>query len=228
MIGKVPRHRSYADDIDPDAMFVFIPGAIASGFLVSMGLVIGDAMRSLRGTGGVRRRITLTGAALAEETRSGAGAARRLPHGLRRRAFYGIFGAASLGLVTGAIPGVVWNFLSPGGYVSNISWMWAVSMLAVLVFAVGGVQALRLAPEWVPITIVVVGLGVLARFAFGPEPAAVRLIVVIVDALLASALTAATWRLRHRRTMVDVPASVRPLLAATPLGTPLDAHGRGE
>jgi len=33
MIGRVPRHTSLGDDIQPGDLFVFIPGAIASGFL---------------------------------------------------------------------------------------------------------------------------------------------------------------------------------------------------
>jgi len=118
MIGRVPRHTSLGDGIDPNGLFVFIPGAIASGFLISLGLLAGDAYRGVRGDSGNQRRIRNSGAVVADEIRDGAGAGRRASHGLRRSAVYGVVGLASFGLVTLGIPGATWNFFNPVGYIS--------------------------------------------------------------------------------------------------------------
>ncbi len=67
MIGRVPRHTSLGDDVDPGGLFVFIPGAMASGFLISLGLLAGDAFRRVRGDAGTDRRVMITGAAVADE-----------------------------------------------------------------------------------------------------------------------------------------------------------------
>lgn len=226
MIGRARHHHGWADDVDPFVLRVFIPGALASGFLVSVGLLLGDALRKLRGDGAARRRVALAGAALAEEVRCGAGAGRRSSAGLRPRAVYGVVGLASMGLVAGVAPGAAGNFLAPGGYLSDISWIWAASTLGALAFAAVGVQTLRVAPEWVPVTVGIVGAGVLVRFTLGPEPVGTRLAVIAVVGVVAPVLAAATWRLRGRRGRTDVPPSVRALLAATPLGAPVDPPSR--
>jgi hypothetical protein len=150
MIGRVPRHTALGDGVDPDVLSVFIPGALASGFLISMGLLIGDAFRKVRGDTGADRRVMHTGAAVSDEVRSGAGASRQTDSGLRPRWVYGVVSGLSLGLVLAVVPGATWNFLNPGGYISDISWIWVLSLLVVLGFAVIGVQTLRIAPEWLP------------------------------------------------------------------------------
>ena len=157
-------------------------------------------------------------AALAAEVRGGSGAAYTTPFGLRRRATYGIVGGVALGLVVGAVPGATWNFLDPGGYISDIARIWAISMLAVIAIVVLATQALRLASEWVPITAALVGSGAIARFALGPESGTIRTAAIAAAAVITPIVVAATWRLRHRRRTVFVPASVRPLLTSTPLG----------
>lgn len=228
MNGRPRRHRHGSDDVEPLALGVFIPGALASGFLVSIGLLVGDLIRRLRGEGGSRRRVTVTGAALAAEVRDGSGAARTSAMGLRSRATYGIVGGVALALVAGAVPGATWNFLNPGGYSSDIAWIWALSMLAVAALVVLAVQALRLAPEWVAPAAALVGAGVVIRFALGPEAGAVRGAAAATASVVTASVVAATWRLRRRRGIVAVPGSVRPLLASTPLGTecPLEADAR--
>jgi hypothetical protein len=218
VIARARRHRSRADEVDPFALHVFIPGALASGFLVSIGLLVGDAMRRVRGDGATRRRVTVTGAALADEVRRGSGAAQATAVGLRPRRVYGIVGALALALVVGVVPGASWNFLAPGGYISDIAWIWALSMMAVLAILVVTVQALRLAPEWVPVAVALVGAGVVARFALGPEAGNVRLGAVAGAAVVTPLAVLATWHLRRRLGRIYVPASVRPLLAGTPLG----------
>lgn len=218
MIGRLPRHHHSSDDVEPFGLYVFIPGALASGFLVSLGLLVGDALRRAGGDRGTRRRVTVTGAALAAEIRHGSGAACTTSFGLRRRATYGIVGGIGLALIVGVVPGATWNFLQPGGYISDIAWVWTISMLGVIAVVVLATQALRLAPEWVPTAAGLVGAGVVTRFALGPESGTVRTAAIAAAALITPAVVAATWRLRHRHDTVFVPASVRPLLSSTPLG----------
>ncbi len=220
MIGRVPRHTALGDDVDPGGLFVFIPGAIASGFLISLGLLAGDAFRGIRGDTGGDRRVRTSGAAMADEVREGAGAGRRASHGLRSPAVYGIVGMASLGLVLLGVPGATWNFLNPVGYISDISWIWALSLLLIIGFAVVGIQSLRLAPAWLPITVIVLGLGVTARFAFGNETGALRIGPIVLGVVITGVGAVLAWRERSRTREVDVPPSVRPLLARTPLARP--------
>jgi len=128
--------------------------------------------------------------------------------------------AVSLTLVVSTVPGATWNFLNPTGYISDIGWIWAVSLLIVIGFAVLGVQALRLAPEWLPIIIAAIGGGFAARFAFGGEPPIVKIGLVASGLGVAAIGAAATWPLRRRRDRLDVPPSVRPILTRTPLSRP--------
>jgi hypothetical protein len=220
MIGRVPRHTSLGDDVDPGGLFVFIPGAIASGFLISLGLLAGDAFRNVRGDTGSVRRVTSSGAVIADEVRGGAGASRSTSNGLRHRAVYGIVSLISFSLVALAVPGATWNFLNPVGYISDIGWIWAVSLIAVIGFAVLGVQTLRLAPEWAPIIMAILGLGLVIRFALGNESEAVAGVLIGIGFLIATIGPTATWRTRRRAGLTDVPPSVRHLLARTPLARP--------
>jgi hypothetical protein len=220
MIGRVPKHTALGDDVDPGGLFVFIPGALAGGFLISLGLLVGDAIRKLRGDTGIERRVKHTGAAVADEIRTGAGASRRTESGLRPRAVYGAVSAISLALVVLVVPGATWNFFNPDGYIQNVGWVWAVSMLAVIGLWVLGVKTLRLAPEWLPGIIAALGLAFSVRFAFGSEPVLSRTALIVFGLLVALVGSALTWRMRGRRHRTDVPPSVRPLLTRTPLSLP--------
>ncbi len=217
MIGRASGHTSLGDGVDPDVLSVFIPGALASGFLISMGLLIGDAFRRVRGDTGTDRRIAHTGSAVADEVRAGAGASRHSELGLRPRWVYGVVSGISLGLVLAVIPGATWNFLNPGGYISDISWIWAISFLAVLGFAVLGVQTLRVTPEWIPFILGALGLGLVVRFAFGSEPTGLRYVLIAVGLVFAIVGVASTWRTWDRRNQTNVPPSARSLLTRTPL-----------
>ena len=217
MIGRVRKHTALGDDFDPGGLHVFIPGALASGFLVSIGLLVGDAMRKLRGDAGNDRKVQLTGAAVADEVRSGAGASRTVEAGLRSRRVYGIVGSLALALAVAVVPGAAWNFLNPVGYIADIGWIWALSMLGVLALVFVGVRTIRLAPEWLPIFFLVFGAAVVVRFWLGREPGTVRLVVIIGAVIGAVVGAALTWRLRKRRQVTDVPPKSRRLLRSTPL-----------
>lgn len=220
MIARARRHTAIGDGVDPYGLHVFIPGALAGGFLISLGLLVGDGIRKVRGDAAIERRVTHTGAAVADEVRSGAGASRRTESGLRPRWVYGSVATASFGLVLLVIPGATWNYVNPGGYISDISWIWAVSMVLVLGFAALGYQTIRLAPEWLPSIIGILGLGVALRFLLGNESPALRTTLVVVGLVGGAIGVAVTWRLRRLAGVVSVPPSVRPLLARTPLSSP--------
>lgn len=220
MIGRVPRHTSLGDGVEPGGLFVFIPGALAGGFLISVGLLIGDAMRKLRGDTGIERRVRHTGAAIADEVRAGAGASRQTESGLRPRAVYGVVSGISFALVVLVVPGATWNFLNPEGYIQNVGWIWAVSMLVVIGFLILGIHTLRLAPEWLPGIIAALGAGFALRFAFGSEPVVNRTVLIVFGLFVAIVGSALTWRKRDRSDHTDVPPSVRPILTRTPLSRP--------
>ncbi len=217
MIGRVPRHTALGDDIDPGGLFVFIPGAIASGFLISLGLLAGDAYRGVRGDSGNKRRVSISGAVIADEVRDGAGAGRSATHGLRSPAVYGVVGLVSFALVALGIPGATWNFLNPVGYISDIGWIWALSLLLIIGFGIVGFQTLRLAPRWLPFTVIVLGLGTTVRFLIGRESDALRAGLVVFGVLVMAVGALSAWRYRRRVIASDVPPSVRPLLVRTPL-----------
>jgi hypothetical protein len=220
MIGRVPKHTALGDGVEPGGLFVFIPGALAGGFLISIGLLIGDAVRKVRGDAGIERRVKHTGAAVADEIRAGSGASRQTESGLRPRWVYGAVAGISFGLVILGIPGATWNYLNPGGYIQNVGWIWAVSMLGVIGFLALGVQTIRLAPEWLPGIVVALGVGFALRFAFGSEPAVNRTVLIGLGLLIVMAGIVMAWRMRGRHDRTDVPPSVRPLLIRTPLSRP--------
>lgn len=228
MIGRVPRHRSAADDADPGAAHVFIPGALATGFLVSLALLVGDAVRRVRGDRATSRRAEVTASALLAHVRGGPQAVRHVGGGSRTTALYGVLGSASVGLAMAVGVGATWNYLNPDGYMRALAWPWTVSLLGALGFAWLGVQSLRLAPAWIGPGAFAVAGGFSARFAVLAErPWRVGAIGLVLT-------VAVTWlaaRVAPRRPLVT--ASVQALLARTPLGSAVqtraaDAAAPGE
>jgi len=218
VIGRPRRHRSFSDDVDPGGLHVFIPGALASGFLVSIGLLVSDAVRRVRGDSGATRAVTLTSAVLAEEVRAGTRAARGVTFGMRSRRTYAVVGAIALGISVATIPGATWNFFNPVGYIGDISSIWVVSLLLVIVLLAVGLSLMALVPESASTVALIISGIVVLRFLFGRESDGVRLIVILLAAAAGGGLAALTWRWRDRRDVVDVPPLVRRLLRATPLG----------
>jgi len=195
---------------------VFVPGALAGGLLVSIALLVGDLVRRVRGDRGDRRAVNMASTPAATEIRFGAGAGRVASAGLRDGVVYGIVALISLAIVVLVVPGAMWNFLDEGGYLSDIGWILAVSLLAVGVLAVVGVVALRLAPAWAPIVAAVIGVGAVLRLAAGPEHFDTGLVVVVGLAVTAAVVALAYWW--GRTVSPGVPAWARPVLRACPLG----------
>jgi len=195
---------------------VFVPGALAGGLLVSIALLVGDLVRRVRGDRSSRRAVDIAASATADEVRFGHGCSRAAGQGLRDGFVYGIVALVSLAIVVLVVPGAVWNFLDEGGYLSDIGWILAVSLLAVGALAVVGVVALRLAPAWAPILAAMIGVGAVVRLAAGPEEFDVALVVVVGLAVTAVVVAFAYWW--SRRVAPGVPAWTRPMLRACPLG----------
>lgn len=193
---------------------VFVPGALAGGLLVSLALVIGDLVRRVRGsTPATRAAQNAAAAAVAEIDDGSAGTAR---DGLRSRRSYAVIALVAWGLVALAVPGATWNFMNPGGYISDIGWIAAISMAGILLAVAIGATALRLAPRAAPWIVAVLGAGAAVRFALGPEEFPVAVVLVASSGATAAGIVVA--RRWSRAATDDVPAWTRPLLRVTPLG----------
>jgi len=194
---------------------VFVPGALAGGLLVSIALLVGDLVRRVRGDAPARRAAR--NAADAAHAAIDGESPRDAREGLRPAHVYGIVALVAWSLVALALPGAFWNFVNPGGYISDIGWAWAVSMIVAFGVAIVGAVALRLAPAWAAPIALVIGLGAIARFILGPEDAD-AVLVASVGMPVTALVVAVAW-VWSRRVPGDVPGWTRPFVRATPLGT---------
>ncbi len=202
--------------ITTSVLAVFVPGALAGGLLVSLGLLAADAVAKLRGDRAAQRSTVVRADAVAADVLHGHGAAASIGTARRSRSAYRLVALVTWGLVALAVPGATWNFFNPGGYISDISWMWVTSVLATIAVGVVAITAIRLQPDAAPLVTLAVGIGGVIRFAFGPEGFS-PLVVVLVGAVA----TGAAWMVAHRWQRGrpgGLPAAVVPLLARTALG----------
>ena len=193
---------------------VFVPGALAGGLLVSIALLVGDLVRRVRGDAPARRAAR--NAADAAHAAIDGESPRDAREGLRSARVYGLIALFAWSLVALALPDASWNFVNPGGYISDIGLAWAVSMIAALGVSVVGAVALRLAPAWAAPIALVIGLGAIGRFVLGPEDID-RVAVAVVGIPVTAVVAAAAW-VWSRRVTEDVPGWTRPLVRSTPLG----------
>ncbi len=202
--------------ITTSVLAVFVPGALAGGLLVSIGLLVADGVARLRGDRAALRSTAVRAEAIAADVRHGHGAAASLGTARRSRSTYRLVALVTWGLVALAVPGATWNFFNPGGYISDISWMWVTSALATTAVGVVAVTAVRLQPDAAPLAALAIGLGGIVRFAVGPEG-----FPPVVVALVGTVATASAWvvaRRWQRRRPSGLPAAAVPLLARTALG----------
>jgi hypothetical protein len=139
----LPRHTTWIDDTEKGTS-VFVPSIMGVGVLLSLGILVADGVNKVRGDRGkVRERQLISGyiagdvlSSVHDEDSSERGA-----RGLRSRSTY-VF-AALVFIVIGVygLFGSFWNYINPvdDGWVEDIAWVWAVSLLAV-----GGMLALGL------------------------------------------------------------------------------------
>ena len=210
----IPKVRSWTDDLAGDQLNVFVPGAMGAGLLVSIGLLVSDLYRKAGGENNARRRRTLSAQATADAVTHGLEAGESNRAGFREPWVYGVVAAASLGLAAFLIPGTVWNYFNPGGYLSSIAWIWAASTVAIVAFSVFGVAVATAAPRSLPLIVGGVGLVATVRFALLASPAW----ALVVSLVLPVATIIAVWATnRYASQIRRVPARSRPIFVATPL-----------
>ncbi|HSL59253.1 MAG TPA: alkaline phosphatase D family protein [Acidimicrobiales bacterium] len=135
------------DDADIDRLHVFVPAVMGVGVLVSLGTLLRDAVHRHRARGG-HRAVALTAAATARAAAGDDPAAVVVDQGLRGRTWYLAVGVAASAAAVYVAIGATANYIRPGGYVSDIAWLWATSLLAAAALAGSGVVCLALAATW--------------------------------------------------------------------------------
>jgi hypothetical protein len=202
------------DEFEGDRLGVFVPGAMGAGILLSLGLLLGDAYRKAGGQRLAERRVALTATTTARDVVVGPGSSLRKPPGLRSNAVYWAATALFLGLVAWLVPGATWNYFNPVGYIRHQAWIWGISAVAIVLFAVIGSTVVLAAPRALPVVAGLVGLILTVRFGLLASPGW-RLIVI--PGLVVLAGVAVYTSHRWARRVDHLPARAWPLLVATPL-----------
>lgn len=131
----VPRkHRTSLDDFEPDHLNVFVPGVMGAGVLVSIGILISDAVRRVGGGRGPERQAGIVAESLVKEFARSVHAPGGFTQGLRSRMTYSISAIAFIGIGVYGLIGSFWNFINPvdAGWAEDIAWLWAVSTVVAL------------------------------------------------------------------------------------------------
>lgn len=146
------------DGLEPGHPHVFVPGLMGAGVLLSLGLLVSDAVQRVRGDAGARREVQLGAWFITRDvTRSVHRDADLDPAlGLRSRRTYAVLAVLVLGLGIYGLIGSTWNYLNPvdDGWVEDIAWVYALSLLAVVAMLCIGGLLLRIAwtypevPPW--------------------------------------------------------------------------------
>jgi len=131
----LPRHTTWIDDTEKGTN-VFVPSIMGVGVLLSVGVLIADGINKVRGDRGKQRERELISGYLAGDVLSSV-------HddeldelggrGLRRRSTYVLNALLFGGIAIYGLIGSFWNYINPvdDGWVEDIAWVWAVSLLAV-------------------------------------------------------------------------------------------------
>lgn len=218
---RLVHHDEWLDPREPVSVYrVFVPGALAGGVIVSLGLMLVDVVQRIRGTVAADRRRILTARSLVSETVHGEHGSVCDRYGLRRDAVYGLSAGLSLGLAAYLVPGATWNFFKPRGYLSDIGWIWAISLVAVAVFATLGIRLLRAAPQWGIVVAAAVSLVATGRATW----LAARGWDIGVFIIGLAVTGAMTWYAANRAVDRSIPPATRALLLRTPL-TKVPASG---
>lgn len=142
----LPPHRDPFDGYEPGSLHVFVPGLMGAGVLLSIGLMAADLVHRLRGDRAARREIDLVAWFVARDVVRSVHRDAELDRtvGLRSRRAYVLNAVVFLGLGIYGLIGSTWNYANPvdEGWVEDIAWVWAVSMLAVVgLLGIGAVLA---------------------------------------------------------------------------------------
>ncbi len=111
------------------------------GIVLSLYTVLRDLLHAKRWRGR-ERRVALEALSTAHHVLTGEPPDTALEVGLRPRVSYLLAGLSSGGLALYVGVGATLNYLRPGGYVADIAWLWALSLMtSVVMAAVAGVCA---------------------------------------------------------------------------------------
>jgi len=139
----LPRHTTWIDATEKGTN-VFVPSIMGVGVLLSLGILVADGVNKIRGDRGKQRERELISGYLAGDVLSSVhheSADGRGARGLRTRATYAINSVIFISIAIYGLIGSFWNYINPvdDGWVEDIAWVWALSLLAV-----GGMLALGL------------------------------------------------------------------------------------
>lgn len=118
-------------DADVDRFSIFVPALMSAGLLFSIVTLLRDAARARRHRHS-DRRVQIAAVATAEHVLSGRPASAALAQALRPRITYLITSLSCLAIATYVTVGAVGNYGRPGGYLSDIAWLLAVSLVSSL------------------------------------------------------------------------------------------------
>lgn len=127
------RIETVADDLAKGTN-VFVPSIMGAGVLLSLGVMIADFVKKLKGDRGRIREVELVADYIAEDVLRSIHREDRIPvdRGLRSRRTYLLLAAGFVGLTLYGFIGSFWNYINPvdDGWVEDIAWIWAVSLVA--------------------------------------------------------------------------------------------------
>ena len=131
----VPRHATWIDDTE-NGTNVFVLSIMGVGVLLSLGILVADGINKVRGDRGKRRERELIAGYLAGDVLSSVHDDESSGHGtrgLRRRWTYVLNSLVFVGIAIYGLIGSFWNYINPidDGWVEDIAWVWAVSLIAV-------------------------------------------------------------------------------------------------
>lgn len=131
----LPRHRPFLGDVEVDQPHVFVPGLMGAGVLVSFALLVADLLQRVRGRRSARRERDLVAWQITRDVVRSVHREDALDPrvGLRSRRTYWYAAAVFVGLGLYGLAGSSWNFVNPvdDGWVEDIAWVWAVSVVVV-------------------------------------------------------------------------------------------------
>ena len=146
---SLPRRepRSPYFDVVPVRLNIFVPALMSVGFVFWLGALVRDQLRRRRESS-LERRAAIAGANAAAIT-----VGRRPDEDLvetlsSNRRSHVLIACSLVALAVYVMVGAIANYLRPGGYVSEIGWLLAISALLGISFAAGGAVLLLVVTQW--------------------------------------------------------------------------------
>ncbi len=132
-----------------DDRHVFVPMVLGAGIVVSVVLLLSDAVAALRGRNHGRLRARRRSLLVARDLAEPIGGAKPPPATrLRMRGTYSMIGVAVAAFAVYVLVGATWNYWDPYRRVQwseGVAWLWLTISLCGLAAVAGGAVVLRLA-----------------------------------------------------------------------------------